>query len=76
MKNASTMQIFSDNVREFIQLHGWSIKEAAEICGMKREALSRILNGHENVTLDRAGKIASALGAKLGDLVEGEAVAN
>ena len=70
MKNPSIMSIFADNVRNQLTESAWSIQDLADACGIARPNLSKILHGKENVTLDRAQRIATALGVTLSELVE------
>jgi transcriptional regulator with XRE-family HTH domain len=63
------MNIFSTNVRRHLELQGLSIQELSDACGIARSNLSRILHGHENVTLERAERIAEALEVTLAELV-------
>ena len=63
------MSIFSGNVRRHLEIRSLSIQDLADSCGIARSNLSRILHGHENVTLERAERIATALDVTLAELV-------
>ena len=63
------MSIFSANVRRHLENRGLSIQDLSDQCGIARSNLSRILHGHENVTLERAERIAMALDVSLAELV-------
>ena len=45
--------------------HGATITGMAEKLGMSRPALSRVLHGHEDISLDRAERIAGFFGLEL-----------
>lgn len=63
------MNVFSANVRRHLDLRGLTIQDLSDASGIARPNLSRILHGHENVTLERAERIASALDVTLAELV-------
>lgn len=69
MDTTSIMTIFASNVRRHLDLRSMSIQDLADVCGIHRANLSRILHGHENVTLERAERIAEALEVTLAELV-------
>ena len=52
-----------------MEAQGVTAARLAELAGMSRPGVSRILNGRENVTLVRAQRIAEALGVDLSELV-------
>ncbi|OJV76772.1 MAG: transcriptional regulator [Bacteroidia bacterium 44-10] len=55
-------------VKDICKKKGVSIGELADTMGIKRESLSRAING--NPTLDTLGKIAEALDVTVSDLFE------
>ena len=55
-------------VKELCREHGLTMNELAEQMGMKRESLSRAVNG--NPTLETLEKIAEALGVPITELFE------
>lgn len=59
------MNDFCQQLRKLIESSGLTISRAAEQAGMDPGNLSRILNGKERVTLDRAEKIANLFGGTL-----------
>ena len=67
--HTTIMSIFSNNVRRHLEIRGLSIQELSDSSGIARSTLSRILHGHENVTLERAERIATALEVSLAELV-------
>ena len=60
---------FRKNVGVLCAEHG-RIQEIAEKAGLSRVYLSRVINGHAVPTIDVAARIADALGAPLGELLE------
>lgn len=68
MKNTA-MSRFTDNVLAILDDRGTTITWLAAECGISRPNLSKILNGREGVTLERAERIAEALSVELSDLV-------
>lgn len=63
------MSIFATNVRRHLEIRSLSIQDLATATGINRANMSRILHGHENVTLQRAERIAEALDVSLAELV-------
>jgi len=62
-------ELFRRHVLEIMQDQDVSMQSVADKAGMKRPSLSRILAGKENVTLERAERIAHAIGVKLHELL-------
>ena len=60
---------FRENVRELMQREGISVSELSRRSGCNRPGLSRLLNGQEDCTLERAFIIAKALEIPLSTLV-------
>lgn len=65
MPRKSAQQLFSYNVRLLIAQRKLTQGEFAESVGLARPSFNRILAGKERVTLDRAERIAKALGLPL-----------
>jgi len=65
MSESSVMSDFCTEIKSFIKASGMTVSAAAEMAGIDPGNFSRILNGKERVTLDRAERIANALGATL-----------
>lgn len=57
------MNQFAEQLRKMIKRSGKTMQAFAEDIGMDKGNLSRIVNGKECVTIDRAERIADALGA-------------
>ena len=72
MQRESAVDAFVDNLREAIRFRGTSIGELAKSAGVGRASLYRVLGGEERITLDRADKLAEALGMELSDLLTGK----
>jgi transcriptional regulator with XRE-family HTH domain len=60
---------FRRNVARIIFERGMTIQDLALLSGMHRPNISRVLSGKEQVTLDRAGRIAKALHMDLAELI-------
>ena len=66
---AKPAEIFRRNVRRILDQRDMSMEELALLSKTKRPNISRILSGSEQVTLERAGRIAKALKLDLSDLL-------
>lgn len=53
---------WGERFREIRKRKGVTQEELARVLGTKQEAISRFENGKENITMERAEQIASALG--------------
>lgn len=69
MTKSVAMNRLAANVRSILSARGMSQRELAGIAGMYEANLNRILQGKEGVTIERAERIATALGISLSDLV-------
>lgn len=65
MSESAAMNDFCSQIKAFIEASGMTISAAAKQAGIDPGNFSRILNGKERVTLDRAERIANSLGATL-----------
>jgi transcriptional regulator with XRE-family HTH domain len=65
MSESSIMSDFCKQIKRFIEANGMTPCVAAKLAGIDPGNFSRILNGKEGVTLERAERIANALGATL-----------
>ena len=65
MQNYSAMNQFSEQLKAMIEAAGMNMQEAAALIGMDKGNLSKIVNGKEGVTLERAERIANALGGTI-----------
>lgn len=57
------------NIRALREKKGWSQEELAERSGLHRTYISGLERGIRNPTIDTVDIIATALGVKLGDLL-------
>lgn len=62
-------EAFRKNVREIMDERGLTITQVAELTGISRPGVSRILSGTEGVTLHRAERIATVLSVPLTELL-------
>jgi len=58
-------------IRELAAARGVSIERLADLAGISRAMLWRVLNGSSSPTLDTLGKLADALGVGARDLMPG-----
>jgi len=65
MSESVAMSEFCTQIRALIKASGLTVSAAAEQAGIDPGNFSRILNGKEKVTLERAERIANAFGATL-----------
>jgi len=70
MTESAIMNEFCEQLKAFIESTGMGMTAAAHAAGIDKGNLSRILNGKEGVTLERAERIATALGARVSIKVE------
>jgi transcriptional regulator with XRE-family HTH domain len=56
---------FAILVRDWLEIKGWTQKELAQKLGMKESQLSRILSGHNNLTLATIRRFERVLGERL-----------
>ena len=70
-KRKDAMVTFRNTVREVMDEHDITITELAQRVGTSRSGMSCILSGKDGVTIERADRIAKALGVKLSDLISG-----
>ncbi|TXH43419.1 MAG: XRE family transcriptional regulator [Desulfurellales bacterium] len=61
--------LFRKNVLSVIKERGITITQLAEKAETSRPAMSRILSGIDGVTLERADRVAHALGLEVSDLL-------
>ena len=62
--------LFRKNVLAIIEERGMTITQLAELADSSRPAMSRALHGFDGITLERADRIARALGLDLSDLLQ------
>ena len=65
MQNCTAMNQFSEQLKVMIAAAGMNMQEAAAVIGIDKGNLSKIVNGKEGVTLERAERIANALGGTI-----------
>ena len=65
MHNYTAMNQFSEQLKSIIEDAGLTMQAASVMIGIDKGNLSRIVNGKEGVTLERAERIANALGATI-----------
>lgn len=63
------MDVFARNLGKRMKACGMTQSEVAKLARTPRPNVSRILHGRENVTLERAERIASAVGCTLAELI-------
>lgn len=66
-------EAFRENVRSLLTAKDLSISALARAAGIQQASMSKILAGHESVTLQRAERIAEALGVQLAELLSAHA---
>jgi len=67
--NSEALLAFRENVRDILERREISIATMAEDLKMSRPGLSRVLHGHESLSIQRAEKIAKFLGVPLAKLI-------
>jgi transcriptional regulator with XRE-family HTH domain len=69
MPQSCVMNVFSTNIRQCLKAYGWTARDLCDATGIQEANMSRILNGKEGVSIERADKIAKALEVPLSDLL-------
>jgi addiction module HigA family antidote len=54
---------------EMIEAHGLSVNDAADHLGVTRQTVSRLLNGHQNLSADMAIRFEKVFGIKADTLL-------
>lgn len=62
------MNIFADNIWKALDCYGWTIRNLSAASGVHPAHLSRILHGHQSISLKTATAIADALNVSLSDM--------
>ena len=62
--------LFGENVRTYRDILGWSMRNLSEQSGVALSHLSAIENGHKDVTITTASKIARSFGVTLASMME------
>ncbi len=52
-------------LRDELEAGGWSVVDLAAILGRRSQAVSKILDGHKEITRETATEIASATGTSV-----------
>lgn len=75
-KGMTNTQMFVANINALIETEHLTVSEIARKANIDRAGLSWLLNGRDHgITLDRAEKIASAVGRPLHELLAGPVAA-
>lgn len=69
--NKDSQSIFCENVRRLRKEIGLSQEKLAEVCGLHRTYIGAIERGERNISLQNIIQIATALGVKPAELLEG-----
>jgi len=59
--NEGIAGVVAANIRRHLDRRGLTITQLAELAGISRVGLSRVLGGHEGVTIERLSRIADVL---------------
>lgn len=68
MQNCLEMQTFSQNLAKLLAAKGMTKQALADLTGLSRSHVSRIVHGHMSITVDTAAGIAHAIGVDLSEL--------
>lgn len=67
--NSRSAKAFRENVQRILLERQDTLTNMADVLGMSRPALSRVMHGHDGVTIDRAERIADYLRLPLAELL-------
>ena len=70
MRHFKQMETLIENLQLIRERSGWSITDLADACSMKREEMSRLLNGRRVPNLETLIDISEALGMGLHELFD------
>lgn len=70
MRHFKQMNTLIENLQLIRERSGWSITDLADACGMKREEMSRLLNGRRVPNLETLIDISEALKLGLHELFD------
>lgn len=68
MQNCLEMQTFSQNLAKLLAAKGMTKQALAELIGTSRPQVSRIVKGHQSITVHTAAEICHAMGVELSDM--------
>lgn len=69
MVDPKPSEAFRKNVRALLRRQGVTMQQLAKTVGTSQPAISRVLSGDESVTIERADRIAKAVGFSLAALI-------
>lgn len=69
MQESSAMETIVRNIKVLLKSREWTQGRLADACGIPQPNMSRILNGQERLSVDRAERIAVAFNLSLSDLL-------
>ena len=69
MPQSVSMNLFRNNLKKALVAQGMTHQQLADAAGVRRTSISKILSGIEGVSLDRADRLAQAVGIPLSDLI-------
>ena len=61
LENEAVAEIVAANIRARLRHRGLTITQLAELAGLSRVGLSRVLSGSEGITIERLAKLATVL---------------
>lgn len=68
--SSTASELFRRNLQTVLHEQGMSQATLAELVGTSRPGITRIISGIDGVTIERADRIATALGFTLSELLE------
>lgn len=68
--SSKASELFRRNIQTVLHENGLSHASLAEMVGTSRPGITRIISGVDGVTIERADRIANALGFTLSELLE------
>lgn len=69
MQKSEAMETIAENIALLLEDRGWTQAQLASKTKIARPNISRIISGQENLSIERAERIANAFGLTLSDLL-------
>jgi len=69
MSKSKAMNTFSQNLKRILEARGWSKQHLADLCGIDRAYVSRLISGEHSPSLELSERIANACDLELYEIL-------